>query len=212
MTKLKHRLATLATLGILVLILSATGFGQAKRTLIDETTGESAKTGTADTANKKESNTTSASTTETPSATSAQKPQPIAGSGLTQTFTAVFHDPIDGNNITHAQILINSALIGDSACYVGYVRAGNLLYLVDDVSPGLLGPVVPNSGSGSMQNSQCSVNGVGTTSAVSGTDLTLTVNVTFKPIFVGPKIVYAAAQTSTPGNTGWQSRGFWKVQ
>jgi len=137
---------------------------------------------------------------------------PNAGSGLTQTFTAVFHDPIDGNNITHAQILINSALIGDSACYVGYVRAGNLLYLVDDVSPGLLGPVVPNSGSGSMQNSQCSVNGVGTTSAVSGTDLTLTVNVTFKPIFVGPKIVYAAAQTSTPGNTGWQSRGFWKVQ
>jgi len=84
MTTLKHRLAILAALGILVLIFSTTGFGQrTKRTLIDETTGESAKTGTADTTGKKESNTTGASTTETPSTTSSQKPQPIAGSGLT---------------------------------------------------------------------------------------------------------------------------------
>jgi len=122
-----------------------------------------------------------------------------------------FHDPTDAMNITNAQVLLNTFLDGNSACYLGYVRADNALYLVTDVSPGLLGPIIPNSGSGSVQNSQCILNGVGTTSVVSGTDLTLTISLTFKPAFAGTKVVYTAAQTGATANTGWQARGVWTV-
>jgi flagellar biogenesis protein FliO len=134
MTTLKHRLAILAALGTLVLILSATGFGQSRRTLIDDSTGESAKTETADTSSKKESNATSASTAETPSNTSAQKPQQIAGSGLTppQSTTAksawpsqattgnyeLFYKPIG------ATFLICAMAIGFIKVYRKYGRKG----------------------------------------------------------------------------------------
>jgi len=136
---------------------------------------------------------------------------PSSGSGTTQAFTVVYRDPTAATNISNAQLLFNADLNGNNACYLGYVRATNQLYLVNDASPGLQPPITPNSGTGSAQNSQCIVNGAGTTSSASGTDLTLTINLTFKASFSGAKLAYAAAQTSTGGNTDWQARGVWTV-
>ena len=136
---------------------------------------------------------------------------PSSGSGTTQTFTVVYRDATAATNISNAQLLINADLNGNNACYLGYVRATNQLYLVNDASPGLQPPITPNSGTGSAQNSQCILNGVGTTSNVSGADLTLTISLTFKAPFSGSKVVYAAAQAGGGANTGWQARGVWTV-
>ena len=87
-----------------------------------------------------------------------------------------------------------------------------MLYLVNDVSPGLLLPgIIPNSGTGTVENSQCTVNGAGTTKSESGTDLTLTISLTFKSSFSGPKVVYSGVQTISNANSGWHAMGFWNV-
>jgi hypothetical protein len=137
---------------------------------------------------------------------------PSSGSGSTQSFALTLRDLAGATSISNVQVLINSDLNGNSACYLGYVRATNLLYLVNDTNSQLLGPVSPNSGTGSAQNSQCILNGAGTTVTSSGTDLILTVNLTFKPAFAGRKILYAAFQDLSSFNTGWQPRGIWTVQ
>jgi hypothetical protein len=136
---------------------------------------------------------------------------PGSGIGSPQTFVVTYHDPTSALNITNAQLLINADLNGNNACYLGYVRTTNLLYLVNDSSPGLQPPITTNSGTGTAQNSQCILNGAGTTVSVSGADLTLTVNLAFKAAFSGPKVAYGAAQTGIGGNTGWQARGVWTV-
>lgn len=136
---------------------------------------------------------------------------PSSGSGSTATYTITFHDPSGASVIANTQLLINADLNAGSACYLGYVRSSNLLYLVNDTNSGLLGPVVPNSGSGSAQNSQCVLNGVGTTMTQAGTDLTLSINLTFKAGFTGRKILYAAFQDSNSVNTGWEARGVWST-
>lgn len=141
-----------------------------------------------------------------------QSLSPGFGTGTAPTFTVTYRDPTAATNITNAQLLIRADLNANNACYLGYVRSSNLLYLVNDGNSGLLGPVTPNSGTGSAQNGQCVVNGAGTTVSTSGTDLILTISLTFKSGFNGPKIVYAAAQNSAGVNTDWQARGFWTVQ
>ena len=134
---------------------------------------------------------------------------PSSGNTASQTFTVVYHDNTAATNITNAQLLINKDLDGANACYLGYVRSTNQLYLVNDGGPtGLQPPITPNSGTGTAQNSQCILSGVGTTATASGNDLTLTINLTFKAAFTGAKVVYAAAQNAT-SNTDWQARGVW---
>jgi len=135
---------------------------------------------------------------------------PGSGIGAKQAFTLTFRDPSAATNITNAQLLINADLNGSNACYLGYVRAMNLLYLVSDLGSGLeQPPITPNTGAGTAQNSQCILSGEGTTANISGTDLTLTINLTFKAGFAGGKVVYAAAQSGIGGNSGWQARGVW---
>lgn len=136
---------------------------------------------------------------------------PSDGSGVQRTFTLTFADAVSGNNISNAQVLIGRDLNGNNACYIGYVRQGNQLYLVDDQSPTLLPALTPGSGTGSAQNSQCTVSGVGLSAVVQGPNLVLTLPITFKSAFAGPKVVYGAAQTTGGANSGWQARGVWSV-
>ena len=59
-------------------------------------------------------------------------------------------------------------------------------------------------------NNQCTLNGAGSSANIVGTNLTLTVSLTFQPGFAGAKTVYMyAADTST--NTGFLAKGTWSV-
>ncbi|MEZ5398639.1 MAG: BACON domain-containing protein [Bryobacteraceae bacterium] len=150
----------------------------------------------------------------TPQAIALQSYTPSSGTGTTGTFTAVFRHASAAANITNAQILINRALDGDAACYLTYIAAANQLYLVADAGPSapLLGPITPGV-SGSMQNSQCQVTGAAV--AVSGADLSLSVNLTFLSPLKGTVLAHAAAQRYLAAtlleNTGWRAAGIWNV-
>ena len=62
-----------------------------------------------------------------------------------------------------------------------------------------------------LQNSQCSVNVASTTVASNGNTLTLTLAMTFKAAYAGPKNVYMYATDVSGSNSGWQQLGSWTV-
>ena len=103
-------------------------------------------------------------------------------------------------------MLINSALDGRHACIIAFVpsgAAGGSVFLVDDAGDAAgpySGMVLP--GSGTVQNSQCSVSGTGSMVQGSGNTLTLTLVVTFSASFAGNRIFYLLAQDKSGGNSG----------
>ena len=86
----------------------------------------------------------------------------------------------------------------------------NSLLLVDDGRDGggpFAGSVVLNGGAGTIQNSQCSVSGVGS-SVKSGHTLTLMLTSTFKSPLVGNRPVWVAGRDQAgANNTDWQAMG-----
>ena len=61
---------------------------------------------------------------------------------------------------------------------------------------------------GTLANSQCSINAGTTSVSLSGTDLMLTLPVTFTAAYGGAKNVYLYAAGSS-ANSGWQTLGTW---
>jgi hypothetical protein len=68
------------------------------------------------------------------------------------------------------------------------------------------------SGTGTLSNSQCTISAQGSSAVQTGAQVALTLNITFKPAFVGPKAVWMAAQTLGAAQTSaWQALGAWNV-
>ena len=131
-------------------------------------------------------------------------------SGLSQTYTFTFADSNGWQDLTVANVLINSAINGVGACYIAFLPAGantGAVDLVDDQGDAAgpySGMTLP--GSGSVSNGQCTISGAGSSVMGSGTTVQLTLAVTFTPGFGGKRIVYAAAGSNTQ-NSGWQAVG-----
>jgi hypothetical protein len=140
--------------------------------------------------------------------------EPASGSGLDQTLTFRFTDAAGSSDINVVDVLINSELDGQNACYIAYVPSANTVYLVDDAGDAggpYAGSMVLNGGGGSIKNSQCQINNTGSAATSTGTTVVLTLNVTFEAAFAGNQIMHMA-QVSTGGYTaGWQRVGVWNV-
>jgi hypothetical protein len=95
-----------------------------------------------------------------------------------------------------------------NSCFIEYYRPSNTLYLLNDA--GSAWPSIVVGTSGTLSNSQCSINATTTSVNVSGTDLQLTLPVTFASAYGGAKSinVYAAGSSA---NSGWQTLGGWTV-
>ncbi|HYW47209.1 MAG TPA: hypothetical protein VE959_30360 [Bryobacteraceae bacterium] len=130
--------------------------------------------------------------------------------GFNQVMTFTFNDPAGWQDIGVVDILINSVLDGRQACYLAFSQPANLLYLVNDAGTGVL-PGLTLNGSGALVNSQCTVNGAGSSVTRSGATLTLTLNLSLAPGFAGNKVVYVAARNIAEFNLGWQPMGVWEV-
>lgn len=139
---------------------------------------------------------------------SAVSVTPGSGTGTSQTFSFVYSDPRGYAAISSASIVINGSLYVVNSCYVYYLRASNAVYLANDAGTAWLGPVSPGQ-SGSVQNSQCSVAGTGSSAVGTGNQLTLTLAVSFLPGFTGSKSTYMEVYDGS--DSGWQSRGSWTV-
>ena len=95
---------------------------------------------------------------------------------------------------------------------MGYDHVNNRLYLLNDTGSALLAAITPGASTGTQQNSQCIIYANGSSVTQNGREYSLTVKVFFMPAFAGPKILYAATQTLTGGNSGWQAVGYFVVE
>jgi len=135
---------------------------------------------------------------------------PVHSNSSTQTYTFTFTDTNGWQDITVANILINSAIDGRHACYLAFVPSGassGSLFLVDDAGDAAgpyAGLVLP--GSGSVSNSQCTISGAGGSVSANGNTLTLTLPITFNHSFTGNQVFYLATRNSTI-SSDWQAMG-----
>ena len=129
-----------------------------------------------------------------------------------QTGTFTFTSNAGFADLGVLNVLINSALDGRNACYFAYVRSANVFYLVDDIGTGLSAALTPGTAQ-TVTNSQCSINGTGTSAVLVGNTVTLPVNYSMKtPAFSGPKVVWGASRTNgDSANSGWQAIASWLV-
>jgi hypothetical protein len=136
---------------------------------------------------------------------------PASGSGLSQVFTLSYTDTNGGSDLGVVNLLINGAVNGAHACYLAFSQPANVLYLVNDAGTAL-SAALTLGGQGSLENSQCTVNGP--TSSVSriGNTLTLTLDMAFRSGFSGTRVLYLAAGTQGGANSGWEPLGTWSVQ
>jgi len=135
---------------------------------------------------------------------------PNAGSGASQTFSYVISDQKGASDLAQVWMEVSTVLTAAAnSCYTRYDVAPNALYLLNDASTVWLGPITPGS-SATLQNSQCTINASGSSAALSGNNLTVSVSVTFLAAFAGSKTIYIYAANGTL-NTGWQTEGTWTV-
>lgn len=145
---------------------------------------------------------------------SAQTPvpstvSPSSGSGLSQTFSAVYNDGNGAADIASAYVLVNSQIRGDLACFVVYNQAANTVQLLDNSGQWWSAPAMV--GAGSLSNSQCTVNVAGVTTSTSGTALTVNLPITFTAAFAGGKNTYLLAIDRNGLNSNWSLKGTWTV-
>ena len=127
--------------------------------------------------------------------------------GTSQIFTVEFTDQTSISNLGVQNVLINDFVDALRACYVALVWQSNVLFLVNDAGTGVL-PGLPLNGTGSVSNSQCTVNGSGTSMTAIGNKITLTLNLSFPPGFKGNKVVYPAARNvGDTATSGWLAMG-----
>src|SRR5260370_115439 len=134
---------------------------------------------------------------------------PGSGSGSSQTFGFVFSDPQGYGALNMVRVLFNNTLAGPGSCYLLYYPGSNVLYLANDAGTGWAGPATIGQ-SGSLQNSQCSMNSA--TGSVSGSanNLTLNLSLSFQAAFAGAKNIYMSAYDGV--DSGWQQKGTWTPQ
>ncbi|HYW47284.1 MAG TPA: PPC domain-containing protein [Bryobacteraceae bacterium] len=135
---------------------------------------------------------------------------PAHSNNLTQSYTFTFTDTNGWQDISIANVLINSAINGIGACYVAFAPSGpgsGAVYLVDnagDAGGPYSGMVLPSNGS--VSNGQCTIAGSGSSVAASGNTLNLTLAITFNQSFAGNQIFFLAARSTTL-NSNWQAAG-----
>ncbi len=134
---------------------------------------------------------------------------PDSGSGTNQTFTFLYSDPNGFADLPWAQMLFHESLDSPvNSCYVHYDRALNAVWLLNDEGTTWLGPVVLGL-VGSVENSQCKVTAGDSSSSKVGTNLTVTLALTFNAALTGAWNIYMQTQDVGGLASGWQQRGTW---
>ena len=144
--------------------------------------------------------------TWTTGAALAMSVTPSSGNGTQQTFGLQVSDPVGASDLTTVGLLFNSTASTSGACAVTYNQAQNTLTLLTDAGVALASFITP--GSGTLQNSQCVLNGAFSSASVAGNVLTLNLAIAFQPAFSGVKNVYSEAIGASQ-SVSWQQEGTW---
>lgn len=100
----------------------------------------------------------------------------------------------------------SASLGGVKKCEVYYDVASGLVNLYNDSETAT---TTLSPGSGSISNSQCTLSAAGSSVALSGNNLTLTLALSFSATFVGSKSIYLYASDNAGLNSGWVRKGTW---
>ena len=146
---------------------------------------------------------------QTNTAPAAVSVSPASGSGLSPTFTFQFSHP--GGYAMVAAAAIRVAGTDGQDCTLYYTFPSSTLLLFNDTDTAWIGPVTPGSGS-SLQNSRCSINVSGVTAKGSGTILTVTLPIVFRPVFTGARTLSVQLTATNGLSTALQQMGTWTVK
>jgi hypothetical protein len=142
-------------------------------------------------------------------------PQPISispsqGTGAASGFYGLFRHASGASQIREVHVVINATLTGAQGVYVIYSPASNTLMLANDAGTGWSSGIVGSSGT--LSNSQVTINLANTAAFVSGTDVGLYFYAVFNNSFNGAKNIYMAAiDLNGAGPAGWQQKGTFLV-
>jgi hypothetical protein len=133
---------------------------------------------------------------------------PNSGGGTSQTFGFQFFADSGVTDLTTVSVLFHSTPSAVNGCAVVYNRAANALSLLTDAGGPPAGSITP--GSGTQQNSQCILNGAGSSVSAAGTMLTLNLAISFLPPMAGTTSIYMQS-ANLSSSTGWELSGNWTV-
>ena len=109
------------------------------------------------------------------------------------------------------EILIGNMIDGRRACSMQYTARDNSLLLLNDSGSGGAGRMVLDGMARAIENSQCRIDGAGSSASGSEKALKVTVNVTFKQAFAGYHVIYLSAPNATDKESYWQALGVWQA-
>ena len=135
---------------------------------------------------------------------------PSSGSGASQTFSMVYADPNHTTDFKTVRVLFNGSVSSGPSCYITYSPATNQMSLYTDAGTSTSAAITPGS-SATASNSQCTLNGAGSSITTSGNNLTLNVALTFSSAFTGTKNSYMYATTNGGTTVGWTQKGTWTL-
>ncbi len=133
---------------------------------------------------------------------------PASGSGSSQSYHLTVSDANGFGDLASVQFTIGQTGSSANSCNLAYGPPANGLYLLNDARTQWMGPVKLGS-SGSLSNSQCSVNLSSSSSSGSGSTLTVDLALSFTAGFAGTKNVYLYALDKGNAASGWQTTGTW---
>jgi len=142
-------------------------------------------------------------------APSAVSVTPSSGYGLVQRFDFVASSPNGAANIAFVNMLFNTSLSRVNGCYLAYAAAGNQLRLISD--DGTTSTSGHPGGTGTLSNSQCSVDLDDTTVTASGDTLTVSPAICFNSGFTAGVQIYMAVGDVPGMSTAFQKVGWWMV-
>jgi hypothetical protein len=135
---------------------------------------------------------------------------PSSGTGFTATLQYSATDGNGAQDFHYFLGVINSSLYASPTCYFQYDPNSNKLWLANDQVTGWPGPITLG-GTGTLENSQCTIDAAGSSLSVSGNTITFSLKITFNSSYSGARNVYLLAQDKAGANSGWVALGSWTV-
>jgi Zn-dependent metalloprotease len=147
-------------------------------------------------------------TTNAPTGPNVVSVTPAAASGITQAFRLQYSDSSGAANLTSVRVRFGAENVGPGTCTARYRPMSGAVELLNDAGTAWAAGTLET---GSLSNSQCTLNLAGSSATSSGTNLTVVLSITFSTSFTGQKNIFMQATSSSGQSTGWQRRGSWTL-
>jgi hypothetical protein len=142
--------------------------------------------------------------------------QPATAAGSSATYTITSSSPTGGAGLGTINLLISDRIVGGTPCHVIYFPDTNIINLVNDAGNGFVSTGITPGLFGFLSNSRCQVNTAGASVSAVGTNLSVTVPLSFNAqTFGGFKGVWGNAFDRGSANqltTHWVQGGTLTVQ